>query len=224
MRESIEQWTFGIVQSVVLAYDRPDVTEKIIGWTIFTGAAMGFLISLYRVCVGNRDFGRWQGSGRVTFIGVCSMWAFAASVGVLVATREHLWSVSVLVAWLVAYLSQNHANRRYERELEELRQRNAIDHPGIFDSEPPVDLEAVFGEELDLYDANTCTFLGTVAKTDLRLVAEVATGSSEDIQNDLYVIYERLGDERLSDGFVRMLEEAIKDRDCLVLRWMPKPQ
>ena len=80
------------------------------------------------------------------------------------------------------------------------------------------------GEEVDLYDAGACTFLGTVAKSDIRALIDTFAEMPEQGSNDIYVETEWLDlspDCHTTMEFAELLNEAFKQRDYLVLRWMP---
>ncbi|MCA9442440.1 MAG: hypothetical protein KC964_16680 [Candidatus Omnitrophica bacterium] len=160
----------------------------------------------------------------MTPVGEICFCVFLLSMGALVVQRNQGWVYPLLISFLIGYLSDNRASRRFRRQAEEIRAKNSLNHPGIFEGPPPTDLDAVPGDRVDLYDADTCTFLGTVAKSDIRgFVEEWAEGTGES-PNDVYVLVESLEmfpDPKPSEEFVSLLKEAFATRDDLVLRWMP---
>ncbi|MEM7352852.1 MAG: hypothetical protein AAF657_18800 [Acidobacteriota bacterium] len=115
-------------------------------------------------------------------------------------------------------------HRRHQLEEEALRARNALDHPGIFDTSPPTDLDAVPGDQVDLYDAGACTFLGVVDKSDIRWIVDGVADMEELGPNDIYFLPESLEmipRSEISSDFRSLVQGALAERDELVLRWMP---
>jgi hypothetical protein len=198
--------------------------ETLAGSALLTGAAIGLLIAISMRRSRSLSFGRYHGGGRVTFTGMVAFYVFVGSMGGMLLYHSAIWIIPVLSAWLFGYILQSRANRRHQTEEDELRRRNALQHPGIFDNSPPRDLDAIPGEQVDLYDAGACEFIGTVNKTDMRALATAFTDMPEQGPNDIFVILESLEfvpESEISQDFAALLRNALVHRDYLVLRWMP---
>lgn len=201
------------------------MVETVIGCLSVAGAAIGLLAALYRRSRGSRPFGKWQGGGKVPFAGAVALCIFMGCVGAGFLHHSAVWAIPAVCAWLVAYRSQTRANRRHQVEEEELRRRNALDHPGVFDDPPPSDLDATPGERVELYDAGACTYLGTVCKSDMKVIINTFAEASDQEANDIFIIDESLvllSDSGVTQEFVTLLVNALKRRDYLLLRWMPE--
>ncbi|MGN6546786.1 MAG: hypothetical protein ACTHK7_17150 [Aureliella sp.] len=104
-------------------------------------------------------------------------------------------------------------------------EKTLLDHPGIFDDPPPSDLDATPGERVELYDAGACTYLGTVCKSDMKVIIETFAEASDQEANDIFIIDESLAllsGSGVTQEFVTLLVDALKRRDYLLLRWMPE--
>jgi hypothetical protein len=203
------------------------MAQTIVGWIALGGALIGLIYAVAGRWLGVHRPGRWQGGGTVTLIGELALCAFAASIGAWLIHNSGIWVIPAFAAWLVARVSHNRANRRHQREEDELRERNAHEHPGIFDALPPVDIDALGDEEVDLYDAGACTYLGRVQKADMRALIDAFANVPEQDPNDLYVeecFLERVPAEQMSESLAALLHDAFQRREYLVLRWMPPSQ
>lgn len=203
------------------------MVETVIGYVVLAGAAVGLLTTIYRRSQGLRHFGKWTGGGKVTFAGAVAGCVFIGCVGAAFLHHSAIWVIPALCAWFVGYVSQSLANRRHQAEEEQLRKTNALDHPGVFDGPPPADFDATPGEQLDLYDAGACTYIGTVRKSDMRATINVFAKMPDQGSNDIFVIHESLGllpESEVTQEFVTLLSGALTQRDYLLLRWMPQCQ
>jgi hypothetical protein len=168
----------------------------------------------------------WSGGGEMTLAGELSISIFVGSVGFMFLAPSAIWVIPSISAWIVGYVSQNRANRKHRANEEELRRTNALKHPGVFDDPPPKDIGATEGKELDLYDAGACTYLGTVLKSDIQVLIDTFTDTPEQGPNDIFFILESLEmvpEGEISEELVTLLEDALEQREYLVLRWMPRP-
>jgi hypothetical protein len=203
------------------------VVETVIGCVVLVGAAVGLLTAIYRRSHGSRHFGKWQGGGKVTFTGAVAGCVFLGCIGAAFLHLSAIWVIPALFAWFVGYVSQNRANRQHQAEEEQLRKTNALDHPGVFDGPPPTDFDAVSGDQLDLYDAGACTYIGTVRKSDMKATISAFAEMPDQGPNDLFFIYESLEllpESEVTQEFITLLNGALTQRDYLLLRWMPQNQ
>jgi hypothetical protein len=203
------------------------VVETVIGCVVLTGAAVGLLTAIYRRSHGSRHFGKWLGGGKVTFTGAVAGCIFIGCVGAAFLHVSAIWVIPALSAWFVGYVSQNRANRRHQAEEEQLRNTKARDHPGVFDGPPPTDLDAIPGDQLDLYDAGACTYIGPVCRSDMKATINAFAEMPDQGSNDIFIIYEsleRLSELEVTQEFITLLNGALTQRDYLLLRWMPQYQ
>ena len=198
--------------------------ETILGW-LAIATATGLLVW----CVGGRLFGfhrpiRWTMGGSVSLVAELALVAFVYGAGLAVLQQTPAWLPVVLAAWIIGFVSERRANRRRLEAESALRKSGAANYPGVFDTPPPEDIDATGDDRFDLFDAGACTYLGRVAKTDLRELITRLKGMPDNGPNDLFVIHEALGllhNAAVSPEFVAMLDDAFRRRDFLVLRWLP---
>lgn len=203
------------------------VVETVIGGVVLGGAAVGLLTAIYKLSQGSRQFGNWQGGGKVTSTGAIGAWVFIGCVGAGFLHPSAVWIIPALFAWLVGYVSQNRANRQHQAEEAQLRIANALEHPGVFNVPPPTDLDAISGDQVDLYDAGACTFIGTVRKSDMKATINTFAETPDQGPNDIFIIYESLElipKSEVTQDFIALLNDALTRRDYLLLRWIPKHQ
>jgi hypothetical protein len=201
------------------------VFQTVLGAAIIAGAIVGSVYAAIKFLRGDQSFGKWQSGGSVTLTGSLALCAFAGSIGAALVHNSGIWLIPGVGAWLVGYVSQNRAHRRHQREEDELRRRNALDHPGIFEGPPPAGLEAMPDERLDLFDCGACSYLGTVSKSDIEALLHALAEMPDRESNDIFVMPESLElahESRLTDEFTALLNGAFQHRDYLVLRWMPR--
>jgi len=163
--------------------------------------------------------GRGSGSSRSSIVDTAVICVFLACLAVLFMTRSAVWAIPALAAWAIGYVFQERRKRRHAADEEELRIRNALNHPGVFDTPPPQDLDAADGDTVDIYDAGACTYLGRFPKSDMRQIADQFEGDNG--SNDVFIGHWHIPDTELSPAFAAALKAAFDERDYLVLRWMP---
>lgn len=199
--------------------------QTIVGCVLAVVAVAGLSYSVVSRVAGFHRPTRWYGGGTVTLTGAISGWAFIGFSGTVLLTNNSAWVAPTLLAWFVGYVSQTRANRRYREDEEQLREQNALKYPGVFDVQPPIDIDAVPDEELDLYDAGACTFIGTVGKADICVLIDAFSDMPDQGPNDLFIIHESMEMvPELSPHCRTQLEDALLHRDFLVLRWLPQSQ
>jgi len=198
--------------------------ETVIGW-LFLAIGTGLLI--WRV--GGRIFGfhrqhRWKTGGSVSLVGELSIAAFVLCGGLAVLQQTGAWVLLGVAAWIVGAVSERRASRRHFEEESALRKSGATRYPGVFDTPPPEDIDATGDDRFDLFDAGACTYLGRVAKSDLRELINRLKGMPDEGPNDKFMIHESLGflhKAAVSPEFVALLDDAFRHRNFLVLRWLP---
>lgn len=199
--------------------------ETIFGCVLIVGSIAGLLYS-----TGGRGLGfhrpiRWRVGGYLTLVGEVSLWVFMFSAGALILQRNAVWFIPNLCSFIVLYISEIRASRRLKAQENELRATNALNYPSVFDGPPPTDFDAISGEYVDLYDAGACTFIGTVAKSDIRGLIDEHVEMTDEGPNDIYLLVESLEmfpDPQPSQEFISLLKSAFTNRDYLLLRWMPQ--
>jgi hypothetical protein len=195
----------------------------ILAWVALTAGSAVIARAVLGRALGFHGPQKWRGGGEVTLAGELAFGAFLVCVGLSGLMHSAVWVVPAIAAWVVGYVAQWRAGRQFAAAEAELRARNAEQHPGVFDRAPPEDIDATFGDELDVYDAGACTYLGRAPKANLKALidrfAEVSEG-----RNDLFLIVESLemlDEGALSGEFRQFLTAAFADRDYLLLRWLP---
>jgi hypothetical protein len=165
----------------------------------------------------------WQTGGSLTFVGELCFGTFLLCLG-LAWRGSGIWIVVALAAWIVVFISQRRAQRRYLAAEQQLRNKNAAQHPGIFDQPPPTNVDDFTHEHFNLYDAGACVYLGQISKADLKALISRLNEIPEQGPNDLYLEEEFLAlfaKGALGDDIVQLIERAFKERDYLLLRWLP---
>jgi len=166
---------------------------------------------------------KYIGGRQASFLGELVMGIFILCLG-LAWLHSPLWIILALPAWIVGFVSQVRARRQNLAKEKNLRQKNAADYPGVFDNPPPEDIESIDKNELDLYDAGTCTYLGRVSKDDVKVLINQTKDMPEQGPNDIFMLVESLGmipKDSVSPGFVALLNKAFEKRDYLEIRWLP---
>lgn len=166
---------------------------------------------------------KWRRGGTLSLTAELACGSFLLCLGLSALQHTGVWVVPAIAAWVVGYVSQWRAGKQHAAAAAELRERNAESYPGVFEGPPPEDIEAVSGDELDVYDAGACTYLGRAAKGDVKSLVSRFSEVSEG-PNDIFLIVESLemlDEGALSEEFRRLLERAFEERDFLVLRWLP---
>jgi len=104
--------------------------------------------------------------------------------------------------------------------------------PGVFDFAPPTNIDAVEEQLVDLYDCDSCTFLGTSHKQNIAnlLIAykdcpELLGNSNNDFPlcGGQLDIFEHVYDQKLSLDFIDLVNNKANEnpRDLVTLRWLP---
>ncbi len=151
---------------------------------------------------------------------------FVVSILLAVFTKNGVWILLALPAWLVGFISQERGERRRRREIQALRAQNAKDYPGVFDRDPPQDLDAAPGDLVDVYDACSCTYIGRFPKSDIRNILDRVPNVQSAPSNDIFFLLECLDDPALSSAdisqpFRDALNAAFEEHGDPTLRWMP---
>ena len=209
----LRQTLFGNIRAVL---------EQTTGIVLIAGAALGCLyVTLGRVFGFYRPTS-WAGGGEATLVGDLSLCLFVGSLGAIVFSP--FWVLPALAAWITGYISQRRANLRHNNEEEQLRKTNALNHPRVFDNQPPENIDDVVDETLDLFDAGACTYVGSVLASDIRVLVNAFSDMPDQGTNDIFLIPESLElipESQLTQDFTTMLNVAFEDRNYLVLRWLP---
>ena len=196
--------------------------DQILSWIcIAVGSALFVYATIGRLCGFHRS-ARCQGGAQVGLIGDLSISIFVLCFGL--AVHSPAWIILALVAFILILISQNRADKEYAAQEDKLRRANSSKYPGVFDNPPPDDINSVDEDELDLFDAGACTYLGRVGKKDIIAVIDQFKNLAEQGSNDIFMLEESLlllPKESVSKEFRTLLEKAFEKRDFLDLRWMP---
>lgn len=129
--------------------------------------------------------------------------------------------VAGICCWI--YFSRD-AHRQYLSKEKKLREENAANYLGVFDKQPPVDIENIDEDELDLFDAGSCTYIGKASKNDIKVLINRFKLIPGQGPNDIYMLVESLEmipEDSVSREFITLLKKAFEKRDYLELRWLP---
>jgi hypothetical protein len=186
-----------------------------VGSGILAYAIIGRILGLHRPM-------RWMGGGQVSFVGELSIGIFILCCG-LAVLHSSAWIIPAIAAFAVGFISQICARRQYLTKDKKLREENAAKYPGVFDNPPPVDIENIDEDELDLFDAGSCTYLGKASKDDVKVLINRFKDIPEQGPNDIYMLVESL--EMIPKGsvsreFIMLLKKGFEKRDYLVIRWL----
>ena len=200
------------------------MVDTILGYVVVTlGSAILVYATLGRLCKFHRTM-KWEGGGQLSLAGEFAGGVFVLCIGLAAVQGSGVWVIPALAAFVIGYLSQRRTNRRHAIEEDQLRARNASDYPGIFDNPPPDDIDSMHTDELDVFDSGACTYLGRVAKHDVKVLIDRFGNMPEQGPNDIFLIPEFVGmlpEGSLSKEFVTLLQKGFEKREYLVLRWMP---
>jgi hypothetical protein len=197
--------------------------ERIILWVVIAAGSGMFIYTLVGRVLGFHRSLRWQGGGQISCVGEVACATFVLSGGLCILHSPG-WLVIALLAWIIGFVSQERANRRFAAEELALRTRNASHYPGFFDESPPNDIDNYDDETFELFDVAACTYLGRVTRPELQAAIDAFADAAEQGPNDIYVMNESLemiDSSQLSEEFISLLDTAFEDRDYLVLRWWP---
>jgi len=199
------------------------VADTILGYILLLIGTLFLVYSVFgRFLKFHRPIG-WVHGGHMNLCAELAVSIFVLCIGLCVL-HSPVWIIFVLPAWVVGFFSQIRTNRQYHLAEDKLRTKNAQKYPGVFDTEPPYDVNSFPDKEFDLYDADTCTYLGKILRQDVKVLIDRFTEIPEQTPNDIYMLVESmeiLPKESMSQDLIKLLENAFEKRDCLVLRWLP---
>ena len=131
--------------------------------------------------------------------------------------------MTALPCWLVGFISQSRANRRFRRDEELLRTENAKLYPGVFDDEPPQYLDVDATPLVDVYDCDSCVYVGRIDSLHIRDLIDATADMPDQGPNDIFVIEEMVEPPALpeSNDLQAFLQPHFDSRGHAVLRWLP---
>jgi len=161
--------------------------------------------------------------GQVSFTGELTAGIFFLCLG-LTLLHSAVWAIPAVAAFVVGFISQVRAHGQLIAKDKKLREQNAPNYPGVFDNPPPDDIESIKEDEIDLFDAGSCSYLGRVPKNDVKTLIERFKEVPEQGSNNIYMLVESL--EMIPKGsvspeFITLLKKAFEKRDYLEIRWLP---
>jgi hypothetical protein len=166
----------------------------------------------------------YRSGGHASLAGELTIGIFVLCCGLTAAFDSPVWLIPALAAFAVGFVSQTRAQRQYIAKNKKLREENAVKYTGVFDNPPPESIENIKEDELDLYDAGSCTYLGRVSKNDVKVLIERFKEIPEQGPNDIYMLVESiemLPKCSVSPEFISLLKKAFGKRDYLEIRWLP---
>ena len=191
----------------------------LVGSALLIYAVFGRLLGFHRPL-------KWTGGGKIRLIGELAIGFFVLSMG-LAILHSPAWILLCIPAWLAAFISSIRTDRRHRTEKKALRAKNATSYPDIFDTPPPQDIDSIAVDEFDLYDTETCTYIGKASKKDLKILIDRFGELPQQGPNDIFMLVESLEmlpKNSISNEFSTLLHNAFKKHDyLLVIRWIPSP-
>jgi hypothetical protein len=165
---------------------------------------------------------QYIGGGQISFAGELAAGIFFLCIG-LGWLHSAVWAIPAVAAFVVGFTDQTHAHSRLVAKEKKLREENAPKYPGVFDNPPPDNIESIKENEIDLFDAGSCAYLGRASKNDVKTLIERFKDIPEQGPNDIYMLVESL--EMLPKGsvsseFIMLLKKAFEKRDYLEIRWV----
>jgi hypothetical protein len=198
------------------------MVDIILGCVFITaGSVVIVYITIGRIFGFHRPIG-YIGGGQTSFTGELAMGILFLCFG-LTATHSPVWIIPSIAAFAVGFISQMCAKRQYRAKEETLRHENAAKYPGVFDNPPPNDIESINEDELDLFDAGSCAYLGRVSKDDVKALIHQFKDIPEQGPNDIFMLVESLEiipKDSVSREFIMLLKKAFEKRDFLEIRWL----
>ena len=140
--------------------------------------------------------------------------------------------IPALIAFAFYLLTSKQSKRKHRKALAEFRAANALQHPDLFNSPPPTDLQSVVCDDVDLYDTETGLHFGRASKQDISTIFAafdndplVFDNGDNDIPftQDFLQSIEEMPNFKLSQHFIDLMNIAM-DRKYLTLvtiRWIP---
>ena len=165
----------------------------------------------------------WTGGGNNTVVGELALAGFIGSIGGGIASEHPLFILTALPCWLVGFVSQSRANRRFRRDEESLRTENAKLYPGVFDHDPPQRLDADVTPLADVYDCDSCVYIGRIHSSHICDLIRLTMDMPDQGPNDIFVIEEMVEPPALpeSNELQTFLQPHFDLRGHAVLRWLP---
>ena len=152
---------------------------------IAVGVAILAYATIGRLCGFHRPI-RWQGGGYVNLVGELSFGVCLLCFSLAALQHSDVWPILAFAALVATLISQLRAERRHRAQEKKLRERNAADYPGVFDNPPPEDIDSVYEDELDLFDAGASTYLGKVARQDIKALIDRFSQLPDQGPNDIF--------------------------------------
>ncbi|WP_146460611.1 hypothetical protein [Rubripirellula tenax] len=104
-----------------------------------------------------------------------------------------------------------------------MRDSNAKNHPGVFDTEPPTNLDPSDTDLVDLYDCGSCVYLGRLNASIVSDLISATSDMPDQGPNDIFVIEETLEPPLMPEAveLKAFLREHFDTRGYAILRWFP---
>ena len=96
-------------------------------------------------------------------------------------------------------------------------------YPGVFDRDPPLHLDVDATRHVDVYDCDSCAYIGRIGSIHIRDLIQSTADMPEQGPNDIFVIEEMVGPPALpeSNDLKAFLQPHFDSRGHAVLRWLP---
>jgi hypothetical protein len=188
-----------------------------IGIGFFAYATIGRIFGFHRPT-------QWVGGAKISFVGELAISFFVICWGLTAVFHSAVFIIPAIAAFVVGFISQRRADKHRIAKDQELRKENALKYPGVFDVPPPSDIESIKQDELDIFDAGSCTYIGRVSKNDVKVLINRFKDVPDQGPNDIYMLVESiemLPKNSVSQNFITLLKNAFEKRDYLEVRWQP---
>lgn len=195
------------------------IVALVIAAMMFLYAVVGRLFHFHRPIP-------WVGGGHLTLVAELAGAGFVACIA-SAGLRSSPLMLLAFPMWLILHVSQTRANRQFHDAEDRLRSQNAKRYPGIFDRDPPEELEAIAPTMVDLYDCGACVYIGRIPALDLKQTIDATEDVPDQGPNDIFLVPEALESPAIypvSNDLKRLLDRHFESRDHAILRWLPATQ
>ena len=155
-------------------------------------------------------------------------------IGFLICGFLSLWHklfvVAALASWLVGFIADRIDKRSHNRDTDRFREENTRKYPSIFNSPPPISLDTINGELVDMYDVETGLFIGQGMKRDIQTLYDAFDNDPLIFENGLNDIpltqdfveqVNEMDDYQLTPHFLKLMDNAMDEKHItlLTIRW-----
>ncbi len=198
--------------------------KLVAAWAV---GAIGLLIILnllLRRYYFHRPPGVWRAGISMSVVSEVGAIVFVTCIGVGILSEVHAWFLVSFVTIPILFISKWQDHRRYRQRLLQIRQKNAILYPDIFDQEPPTDLSAVCEPKVAIFDKTTWKYLGLIPTHDMKVIQQAFFDEVEKDFNDIFIFEEALSmlpANEMEPSTLELLWHTCQEPDDVIIRWIP---